>query len=285
VTSLLDAAILGIVEGFTEFLPISSTGHLIVTSRILGLNSTGTMEIVIQLGAIAAVLWFYRSDLIQRIAATRDSRVAQQFWLKLLLAFVPAVIVGLTVGDEIKDALFSPTVVAISLIVGGIVLWFIDRRPVASDDPDIAVKGDRYVEADGARGAGGLDQIRGRQALAIGLAQLVAYIPGVSRSAASIMGGLGVGLNRETATAFSFYLAIPTLGGAGLYDLARNFDEIVASGELGAYAVGLIFAFITALLSIGWLLRFIARNNFTGFAIYRVIAGAAILLLVATGVL
>ncbi|HWG84810.1 MAG TPA: undecaprenyl-diphosphate phosphatase, partial [Deinococcales bacterium] len=285
VISILDAAILGIVEGLTEFLPISSTGHLIVAGKLLGVEAGGTMEIVIQLGAVLAVIWFYRTDLLERAAAVRDSQVARSFWLKLLLAFVPAGIIGFLFGDEIKAALFSPTVVAISLIAGGIVLYLIDRRPIASDSPDISVVGDRFVERDGARGTGGLDAITPRQALTVGLAQLLALIPGVSRSASSIMGGLASGLDRETATAFSFYLAIITLGSAGLYDFARNASDIVESGSGLAYIVGIVFAFITALLAVGWLLRFIARNNFTGFAVYRVIAGLAILGLVWAGVL
>lgn len=264
----LQASLLGIVEGVTEFLPISSTGHLIVASSLLGFqDSGGTFEIVIQLGAVLAVVWFYRHDLWSRLRATPSNLAVGRFWLSVIVACLPAAVLGFALQEFITRVLFSPMVVAFSLILGGLVLGWVDRpRPIETDNPDPSPPV-----------ASGLDAIRPTQALLIGLAQTVALIPGVSRSGSSIVGGLLTGLDRPTATAFSFYLAIPVLGGATLFKLLQNLRQIMASGQLGIFAIGLGVAFITALLTVRWLLRYVSRHDFRLFALYRILAGLLIL--------
>lgn len=270
-----NAAILGVVEGITEFLPISSTGHLIVTADWLGVPDTdGVFEIVIQLGAVLAVAWFYRQDLFSRLAALPKSKEAQRFWLNLMVAFLPAGVFGLTLGKLVTEHLFSPTVVATSLILGGIVLWIVEMRPQAAMATDPPTGATATLEAPRTTS---LESLTVRQALVIGLAQVLALVPGVSRSGSSIVGGLLAGLDRKTATAFSFYLALPTLGGATLYSFFKNMDAIMSQGNFLALAVGTVTAFITALLCIRWLLGFVAHHDFRGFAIYRIAAGLALL--------
>ncbi|MBZ0299269.1 MAG: undecaprenyl-diphosphate phosphatase [Anaerolineae bacterium] len=259
--------ILGIVEGITEFLPISSTGHLIVAAAILNFQNSvgGTFEIFIQLGAVIAVLVYYRQALIQQARSLPSSRQTQTFWLAIAIAFVPAAVIGLLLHDWIKIILFSPAVVAVSLIVGGIIFILIERRPRPAQEP----------ESDEA-----VMQISLRQGLLIGLVQTLALIPGVSRSGASIIGGMQVGLSRRAATQFSFYLAIPTLGIATLYDLVKSLDQI-SSSQIAFLLVGMIVSGIVAWLSIGWLLRYISRNSFAAFGYYRILAGLLILIAVA----
>lgn len=253
------AGILGVVEGVTEFLPISSTGHLIVASELLDFQDTiGTFEIVIQLGAVLAVLWFYRKDLFKQARAFPSDAATRRLWLGTGLAFVPAGLMGFFFSDYITRHLFSPQVVAASLIAGGVALWIIEsvpRRPHASELSDITLW----------------------QALLIGLAQVAALVPGVSRSASTIVGGLLVGLKRPVATAFSFYLAIPTLGIATVYELLKGLDSLDNSALVDV-AIGMVVSFVTAFLAISWLLRYIARNDFKLFAAYRIVAGIAILL-------
>ena len=273
---------MGVIEGITEFLPISSTGHLIVGAKAIGFSDTGgTFEIVIQLGAVLAVLWFYRVDLWRRLRAVRS---APRFWINLVVAVIPAVIVGLLFGDAIKEVLFNPVTVAVALIAGGIVLWWVETRPHPTATGEVDVTAEGIVDRD-QTGPLGLDAITTRQAAAVGLFQLTALVPGVSRAGSTIVGGMLSGLDRETATAFSFYLALPTLGGATLYDLLRNLHQISTAGMTTDFVVGTVTAFVVALFSIGWLLRYIAHHDFKGFAVYRVLAGALILVLVAVGFL
>lgn len=267
--TLVEAVILGIVEGLTEFLPISSTGHLIVAARALGVEGGGTFEIVIQLGAVLAVAWFFRKDLMTRL------RGPLRFWGILGIGFLPVAVVGLAVGDAIKKALFNTTTVGLALLVGGILLWWAESHPAESPRPE---------SADIDRGAG-LDGIGVGRALRIGLVQVLALIPGMSRSGATIIGGLLVGLDRKTATTFSFYLAIPTLGSATLYDLVRNLDSIIGRGQSSEYAVGIGVAFVAAYGSIGWLLGYVSRHDFKPFAIYRILAGSAVIALGVAGIL
>lgn len=279
---LVKAALLGLVEGITEFLPISSTGHLIVSSKLIGAEDTGgTFELVIQLGAVLAVAWFYRRDLTARIRALRSGG---RFWLVLFLAVLPALLIGFLFGDWIKSVLFSPVTVGAALIVGGVVLWLVERTPRRETSPELDIERTGIVDLD-AGGPGGLDSIRPGQAFKIGLVQLASFVPGVSRSGATIVGGLVTGLDRETATAFSFYLALPTLGAATVFDLVRNLDEIATGGDTGRYLVGIGIAFLTALASIGWLLRYVSSHDFRPFAVYRIVVGAIILGLATTGVL
>jgi undecaprenyl-diphosphatase len=279
VTPILQAIVLGIVEGLTEFLPISSTGHLIVAANLIRYrDAAATFTVVIQIGAILAVVWFYRHDLIRRIAGLFGGRpAALRFWLNLVIATIPAGVLGLALENTIEARLLTPVTVAISLIVGGVILWIVESRPRPVTTP-------RAVGA--ASATDGLDAMTPRQALLVGLAQTLALVPGVSRSGASIVGGLLTGLDRPTATAFSFYLGIPILGLAGLYKLYKARDALSSvPGGGAALLVGTAVAFVTALLAVGWLLRYISRHDFRGFAVYRVIAGIVILLLAAVGVI
>lgn len=251
--------VLGIVEGITEFLPISSTGHLIVFADFLNFEGSvgGTFEIFIQLGAVLAVAWFYRRDLWQQIRSAPRDRSVQRFWLNLLIAFLPAALIGLLVHDWIKAHLFNSTVVAASMIIGGVILILIERR-------------------DHSRGVANVFDVTPKQALGIGAAQTLALIPGASRSASSIIGGLLGGLDRPTATAFSFYLAIPTLGLATVVDLLGSLDQITR-GDVLNLVVGTVVSFIVALFAIGWLLRFISHHDFKPFGVYRIVTGIVVL--------
>jgi undecaprenyl-diphosphatase len=258
---------LGIVEGLTEFLPISSTAHLLITADLLHFPDSigGTFEIFIQVGAILAVVLYYARDLAAQARALPGSPPARRFWLGILIAFVPAALVGLALRKWIKAVLFaSPEIIAASLIAGGIVLIAVElllRRAARTSD---------------------VEQISFGQALGVGVAQILALIPGVSRSATSIVGGMLGGLDRRTATAFSFYLAIPTLGAATAVDLLGSLAQ-VSSGDLARLAVGTLVAFVVAWLSIGWLLRYVAQHSFVAFGVYRIVAGMIVLTLLASG--
>ena len=259
-SDIFNSIILGIVEGITEFLPVSSTGHLIVTQEVLGFQGSDTFEIVIQLGGVLAVLWFYFQTLWQQAKTVRDDRQVQRFWMGVILAFLPAAFVGLALHSYITHYLFNAVTVAISLIMGGVVMWWIEGRPQpVSSTTELA-------------------HVTPKQAFVIGCAQLCSLIPGVSRSASTIMGGMLVGLNRPTATGFSFFLSIPTLGAASLYSLMKDLQGVSDHGLLNI-SIGLFTSFIVSLLAIGWLLRYVSKNSFRGFAVYRIVAGIAILTL------
>jgi undecaprenyl-diphosphatase len=260
------AVVLGVVEGLTEFLPISSTGHLLIASNLLDFEGSlgGTFEIFIQLGAVIAVVGYYAADLLhQARQAPRDPQT-RRFWIAIGIAFLPAAIIGLALHGWIKAVLFSPTVIGTALIVGGIVLIIVERLPRRTATVHDATR------------------LSLRQALGIGIAQVLALTPGVSRSAASIIGGMLVGLDRRAATTFSFYLAIPTLGAATVVDLLTSLDQ-VAPGDTGRLLLGLVVSLIVAWLSIGWLLRYVANHSFVAFGVYRIIAGSIVLALVAAG--
>ncbi|WP_424950773.1 undecaprenyl-diphosphate phosphatase [Deinococcus sp.] len=272
----LSAVLLGVVEGLTEFLPISSTGHLIVAENLIGYRDAGeTFTIVIQLGAILAVVFYYWKLLISKLSGLfRGQQVAVRFWINIVVACIPAAVIGLLFEKKIKALLFTPTVVAISLIVGGIILYVVETRrqevPHATNAP----------EPD-------LDSVTLMQALWVGVAQVFSVLfPGTSRSGSSIVGGLLAGMNRVTATAFSFFLGIPLLGAAGLYSLykARHTLGQVAGGT-SALLIGTVVSFIVALASVTWLLRYVSGHNFKGFAVYRVVAGVVILVLASIGVI
>ncbi|MBQ7503397.1 undecaprenyl-diphosphate phosphatase [bacterium] len=279
--SALQALILGIVEGITEFLPISSTGHLLVTSQLLDVaNSSGTFEIVIQLGAIIAVVIYYWKRLWAKLQLTlkdpknfnlKDADNPYHFWINLFAAFFPAAFVGLLCHDFIdmllEDRHMQAYAIAFTLFVGGIVLWWVDRNGDAPAGENGAEKVD--IEKTDYK-------VSLKQAIWIGVAQCFALIPGVSRSGSTIVGGLLVGLNRAQATDFSFFLSIPTLGAATVYTLIKSYDKIMTVVGGGALSIGLIVSFIVAYLSIGWLLRYVSANNLKGFAIYRMIAGVFI---------
>lgn len=274
----LQALILGIVEGITEFLPISSTGHLLVCSQMVGAaNTSGTFEIVIQLGAIVAVVFYYWKRLWAKARELwegrsnlnwREESSPYHFWIGLFLAFLPAAVVGLLLHDWLdvilEDRRLQAYVIAATLFVGGIILGVVDKKA-----------GEVQPKEEGEPKE---HELSYRQALWVGMAQCFSLIPGVSRSGSTIVGGLLVGLNRAQATDFSFFLSIPTLGAATIYTLVRNYDKILAVGSLGSLTIGTVVSFITAFAAIGWLLRYVSSNSFKGFAFYRMAAGVLIAL-------
>jgi undecaprenyl-diphosphatase len=257
--SWLDALILGLVEGITEFLPISSTGHLILTRSLLGLQGEEVNRylIIIQGAAILAVCWEYRVKLWNVAAAMFTQKSAQQFVLNLVIAFIPAAVLGLLFKKKIETVLFAPIPVALALVIGGVIILWAERRKHRESIPT----------ADDAKPA---------DAFKIGLFQCLSLFPGTSRSAATILGGLFIGMSRLAATEFSFFLAIPTLLAATGYDLFEARHELSWAGS-GPLALSSVVSFITALISIRFLLRFISRHSFAVFAWYRIVFGGVIL--------
>ncbi len=256
---LCKALIQGLVEGATEFLPISSTGHLIIVGDLLSFNDdkAKVFDIVIQLAAILAVCWEYRRKLIDTVLHITHQSKAQKFSLNLIIAFLPAALIGLAFHDQIKAHLFSPLTVAIALILGGIAILIIEQTPLNGKTVSI-------------------DAMSHKQALKIGFAQAAALIPGVSRSGATILGGMLFGLNRHTATEFSFFLAIPIMFAASGYDLLKSW-QLLSMDDLGMFAVGFVTAFASALVAIKFLLRFVASHNFKVFAWYRIALGLIVI--------
>lgn len=256
---LLKALILGIVEGLTEFLPISSTGHLILAGDLLDFNDDRgkLFEIVIQSGAILAVVWEYRERLLKVLRGVRHDPAAQRFVVNLFVAFLPLAILGLLFGKAIKAHLFNPIAVATTFIVGAFVILWAERR-----EHTIRVEN--------------VEDMRIRDALKLGIAQAFALIPGTSRSGATIIGGLLFGLSRKAATEFSFFLAIPTLGVATVYQLYKE-RALLNADDIGMWVVGFISAFVSAFLCVRWLLRYISSHDFTAFAWYRIVFGIVVL--------
>jgi undecaprenyl-diphosphatase len=264
-TLLLKALILGVVEGLTEFLPISSTGHLILAGDLLDFNDekAKTFQIAIQCGAILAVVWEYRRRFGAVLKGLPGDAAARRFVVNLAIAFVPLAVLGLLFGNAIKAALFKPVPVAIAFIVGAIVILWAERRPHA-------------VRVDS------VDAMRWSDALKVGLAQAVALIPGTSRAGATIVGGLLFGLSRTAATEFSFFLAVPVLFAASAYELLKHRELLVAE-DIAMLAVGMAAAFISAFFCVRWLLRYISRHDFAVFAWYRIVFGVIVLLTAYTG--
>ncbi len=258
---LIKAAIMGVVEGLTEFLPISSTGHLILAGSLLGFTDAKAkvFEIAIQTGAILAVIIVYWQRLRDTVVGLPTQRQAQRFALNVLIAFIPAVVLGLLFGKAIKAHLFTPLVVATTFIIGGFIILWAERR------------------AERSTRVNSVDEMTPWDALKLGLVQCLALVPGTSRSGATIIGGMLLGLSRKTATDFSFYLAIPTLVGAGAYSLYKD-RALLSVDDVPMFAVGLLFAFISAWLCIRWLLRYVASHSFVPFAWYRIAFGGLILL-------
>ena len=270
--TLVKAAILGIVEGLTEFLPISSTGHLIVASSLLRFTGekVATFEIAIQTGAMFAVIWEYRAKLLATVGGIFRERIAQRFALNVAIAFAPAVIFGLALGGLIKARLFHPVPVALAFVIGGlIILWVEHRHHRAFGERDLEGARISRVES--------VDDMTPLDALKVGLVQCAALIPGTSRSGATIIGGMLFGLSRKAATEFSFYLAIPTLIGAGVYSMWKQ-RGLFVEADIPVFAVGLVFAFASALICIRWLIRYLTTHDFTVFAWYRIAFGGVILL-------
>ncbi|MBP6535974.1 MAG: undecaprenyl-diphosphate phosphatase [Xylophilus sp.] len=257
---LVKAAIMGVVEGLTEFLPISSTGHLILAGSLLGFDDAKAkvFDIAIQTGAILAVIIVYWQKIRATLVALPTERQAQKFALNVLIGFLPAVVLGLLFGKMIKEHLFTPTVVATTFILGGFVILWAERRPQS------------------AARIHSVDDMSPLDALKVGLVQCMAMIPGTSRSGATIIGGMLLGLSRKAATDFSFFLAIPTLIGAGVYSLYKE-RALLSMADLPMFAVGLFFSFISAWLCVRWLLRYISTHDFVPFAWYRIAFGIAVL--------
>jgi undecaprenyl-diphosphatase len=257
---LVKALILGVVEGITEFLPISSTGHLILAGSLLGYNdaTAKVFEVVIQVGAILAIMWEYRSKLLSVLWRLKSDARARRFVFNLLIAFLPAALSGLFFSKLIVEHLFKPIPVALAFILGAFVILWAEKRTATAQVLDV-------------------DSMTWRDSLKVGLAQVLALVPGTSRSGATIIGGMLFGLSRRTATEFSFFLAIPTLIAAAGYDLLK-YHSLIHSTDLGQFAVGLIAAFVSAFLCVRWLLRFISHNNFNIFAWYRIAFGGVVLL-------
>ena len=260
---LVKAAVMGIVEGLTEFLPISSTGHLILAGALLGFDDekAKVFDIAIQTGAIFAVILVYWQKLRDTLVALPTEKQAQRFALNVTIAFVPAVILGLVFGKAIKAHLFTPVVVASTFIIGGFLILWAERRQ--QRNPAVARIHD-------------VESMTPMDAFKVGLAQCLAMIPGTSRSGATIIGGMLLGLSRKAATDFSFYLAIPTLIGAGAYSLYKE-RALLSLADLPLFGVGLVFSFFSAWLCVRWLLRYIGSHSFVGFAYYRIVFGVVVL--------
>jgi undecaprenyl-diphosphatase len=257
---LFKALVLGIVEGLTEFLPISSTGHLILAGDLLGFHGdkAKVFEVVIQTGAMLAIVWEYRSRFIGALTGLGSRPEARRFVFNLLVAFMPAALLGLAFGSYIKAHLFKPVPVAAAFIVGGLIILWVERR---GSRPAVVAS---------------VDDMSWKDALKVGLAQSFALIPGTSRSGATIIGGMLFGLSRRAATEFSFFLAVPTLVAAGMYDLYKN-RGLLSADDISVFAVGSVSAFVSAFLCVRWLLRYIISHDFTVFAWYRIVFGAVVL--------
>lgn len=256
---LLQAVLLGIVEGLTEFLPVSSTGHLIIAGDLLDFtgNRAKTFEIFIQLGSILGVVWYYRHKVFA-VARGLNERPARRFVLNLVIAFLPAAFVGVLAHGFIKQHLFNPVTVAGALIAGGFLILLIEQLPLKQRIKSI-------------------DTLKPLDALKVGIGQTFALFPGVSRAGATIMGGLLAGLSRTTATEFSFFLAMPTMFAATLYDLYKNL-HVLQPGDVTLFALGFLTAFVTAVIVVKLFLAFVARHNFAAFAYYRIGFGCLVLL-------
>ncbi|PMY32018.1 undecaprenyl-diphosphatase [Pseudomonas sp. GW456-L14] len=253
------ALILGIVEGLTEFLPISSTGHQIIVADLLNFGGERAMafNIIIQLGAILAVVWEFRRKILDVVTGLPTQRNAQRFTINLLIAFLPAVVLGVIFADLIHEYLFNPITVATALVVGGIVMLWAERRQ-------------HEIHANT------VDEISWKDALKVGFAQCLAMIPGTSRSGSTIIGGLLFGLSRKTATEFSFFLAMPTMVGAAVYS-GYKYRNLFQPDDLPVFAIGFITSFIFAMIAVRGLLKFIANHSYAAFAWYRIAFGLVIL--------
>ena len=253
------ALILGIVEGLTEFLPISSTGHQIIVADLLDFGGERAMafNIIIQLGAILAVVWEFRRKILDVVTGLPTQRNAQRFTINLLIAFLPAVVLGVIFADLIHEYLFNPITVATALVIGGVIMLWAERREHAI-----------HAET--------VDDITWKDALKVGFAQCLAMIPGTSRSGSTIIGGLLFGLSRKTATEFSFFLAMPTMVGAAVYS-GYKYRDLFQPADLPVFAVGVVVSFIFAMIAVRGLLKFIASHSYAVFAWYRIAFGLLIL--------
>lgn len=259
----LKAIIMGLVEGFTEFLPISSTGHLIVAGSLIGFTGeiAKVFEIAIQAGAIFAVIWEYRKRIGGVLTGLGSDPKAQRLTINLIVAFIPAAVLGFAFSKAIKAHLFAPVPVALAFIVGGIIIWLVERNGPQRERMARIQDVDDMTPVDAAK---------------VGLAQCFALIPGTSRSGATIIGGMLLGLSRKAATEFSFFLAIPTLLAATVYSVIKE-RALLSAHDLPLFLVGGLAAFVSAFLCVRWLLRYISSHDFTVFAWYRIVFGIVIL--------
>lgn len=265
----------GIVQGITEFLPISSTGHLLIVSNLLNfeVDQTGTFEIFIQIGTLVSVIGLYRNAIWQQIRTFPSDGAVRAFWYKVILASIPIAVTGFLLLDFImEDLLGNPSAltvtIAITLIVGGVIFLWIEHHPTFSQtDTEERIYEITYL-----------------QALWVGIAQMFALIPGTSRSGATIVGALLTGLNRRTATVFSFYLAMPALGGATVLTLLFNLEDLQFDG-LAYLLVGAVVSGVVAWFAIEWLLDFVSRHTFIAFGYYRIVAGLLLFVLLGLGIL
>jgi len=264
---LFKALVLGVVEGLTEFLPVSSTGHLILAGSVLGFtgDKAKVFEIVIQTGAMFAVIWEYRARFSAALTGlARDGR-SRKFFANLAIAFMPAALIGLVFVQQIKAVLFQPVPVAAAFIIGGLIILWVERQPRPSRIDDV-------------------DNMTALDALKVGIAQAFALIPGTSRAGATIIGGMLFGLSRQAATEFSFFLAVPTLIAAGAYDFWRH-RALFSAADIPLFIIGALTAFIAAFFCVRWLLRYIATHNFKMFAWYRIVFGGVVLITAYLGVI
>ncbi len=266
---VIAALVLGLVEGATEFIPVSSTGHLIIATDWLGLDPEAprmvVFNIVIQLAAVLAVVWVYRAKILDLLRRLPTDKSAQRFALAVIVGTIPAAVLGLLLDDWIEAHLFTPVTVAAALVVGGVLILLMERWA--------AQRRARVVD---------VDDVRAPDAFKVGLAQCLSLFPGVSRSGATIMGGLGFGLSRKAATEFSFFLAIPVMIGASALKLAKEADQLVGS-DIPFILLGCLVSFVAALAVVRFLLRFVANHTFAGFAWYRIAFGLVLLGLYAAG--
>ena len=255
----IQALILGVVEGITEFLPVSSTGHQIIVADLIGFSGERALafNIIIQLGAILAVIWEYRRKIIDVVVGLPKERQAQKFTVNLLIAFMPAVVLGVAFADLIHEYLFNPITVATALVIGGIVMLWAERR-------DHAIRAET------------VDDMNWALALKVGFAQCLALVPGTSRSGSTIIGGLLFGLSRKAATEFSFFLAMPTMVGAAVYS-GYKYRDLFQPGDFAVFAIGFVTSFIFAMLAVRALLKFIGNHSYAAFAWYRIGFGLLIL--------
>jgi len=262
----IKAAVMGVVEGLTEFLPISSTGHLILAGSLLGFGQDAgadkakVFDIAIQTGAIFAVVLVYWQRLLSTVKGLGREPQAQRFALNVIVGFLPAVVLGLAFGKAIKAHLFTPTVVATTFILGGLIILWAEKRAQGAGPARVAT----------------VDDMSPLDALKVGLLQCLALVPGTSRSGSSIIGGMFMGLSRQAATEFSFFLGIPTLIGAGAYSLLKARD-LLSLADLPLFLTGLVMAFVSAWVCVRWLLRYVSTHNFNAFAWYRIAFGILIL--------
>lgn len=268
-TLALKAIIMGLVEGFTEFLPISSTGHLILAGSLIDFSGEKekVFEIAIQSGAMLSVVWVYRTKIGNVLRGLFGERASQKFVLNIIIASMPAIILGLMFHKKIKELLFSPVPVALAFIIGGIVILWVERHH-KNNPVEYRVNS--------------IDELGYLDAFKVGCAQVLALVPGTSRSGSTIIGGMIFGLSRKAATEFSFFMAIPILFGAGVYSLYKE-RALLSAADLPMFSLGSVAAFISAFLCVRWLLRYISTHDFTAFAWYRIVFGIFVLVSASQG--